>query len=93
MIMTDLIIEVLKDAVKGIKKFDKWVGDKAVEHDVLGQAARQYAARLEDRYNVMRVLGMSELVPLKDICAGECSGEDREPAAPIRTRVGRAVSA
>ncbi len=65
--MTSLIIEVLKGAVQGVKKFDKWAGDKAVERDLLGEAARQYAARLEDRYNTMRVLGMTEPVPLKSI--------------------------
>ena len=63
----NLITEVFKSAGRGVKRFDKWVGDKAVERDMLGLAARQYAQRLEDRYNTMRVLGMSEPVPLKDI--------------------------
>ena len=62
-----LITEVFKGAVRGIKRFDKWAGDKAVERDLLGIAARTYAARLEERYNTMRVLGMSKPVPLRSI--------------------------
>ena len=45
-VATTLITEVFKNAARGVKKFDKWAGDKAVEHDLLGQAARQYGAQL-----------------------------------------------
>lgn len=64
---TSLITDALKGAVGGLKRFDKWVGNKAIERDILGEAARAYAHRLEDRYNVMKVLGMSKPMPLRNI--------------------------
>ena len=70
-IASKIAVSILKDAFKaaanGIKALDKWVGDQAEKRDILGLAARQYAKRMEERYNAMRVLGMTKPVPLRNI--------------------------
>lgn len=62
-----LIRDVFSGAAQSVKKFSNWVADKAEERDVFGIAAHNYAVRMEKRYNVMRVLGMSEPLPLRDV--------------------------
>ena len=41
--------------------------DKYAENDPLGIATRKYIGNIIDRYNNVKVLGMSEPVPLKSI--------------------------
>lgn len=57
---SQLITDILKDSVKGVKG---WVVDKKNETDPLGLAAKKYANHLFEYLNVIRVIGMDR--PLK----------------------------
>ncbi|MCB0595195.1 MAG: NACHT domain-containing protein [Lewinellaceae bacterium] len=63
-IVTGFISEILKTAYQGIR--DKAKGEMK-EHDLLGAAAKKYGWKIADRYNFIRVFGMSEPVPLRNL--------------------------
>lgn len=60
-IATDFLTSVIKESYKGIKG---WALGKSKEKDFFGKQARKYAENLIENYNFIRVLGMSEPVPL-----------------------------
>ena len=59
-----VIIEVFKSIIYGA---EKWFADKKKTHDFFGQAARQYALKLEEQYGMIRILGMDRPISLRDI--------------------------
>jgi len=63
-IVTSFISEILKTAYKGIR--DKVKGE-VKEHDFFGTTAKKYGQKIADRYNFIRVFGMSEPIPLRNL--------------------------
>lgn len=63
-IATGFISEILKTAYQGIR--DKVKGEMK-EHDYFGTAAKKYGQKIASRYNYIRVFGMSEPVPLRNL--------------------------
>jgi ATPase subunit of ABC transporter with duplicated ATPase domains len=63
----NLITELFKISIQGVKDLAHWMSDEAKRHDILNLAAKKYVDRLEKRYNVMRIFGMHEPMPLKNI--------------------------
>jgi hypothetical protein len=63
----NLMTELFKLSVQGVKEFAHWLGDESKKHDPLNLAAKKYVERLEKRYNLMRIFGMSEPKPLKNL--------------------------
>ena len=61
------ISKLFTAALPGVKKLSDWAANEAERRDLLGRAGRQYAKRMEERYNTMKVLGMHEAIPLRDI--------------------------
>lgn len=66
-IMSSVINETIKEATKGIKNISKWLGVKSTEYDIIGLIVKRYEESVLERYDHMRILGMSEPVPLSDI--------------------------
>jgi predicted NACHT family NTPase len=62
-----LVTEIFRTGLKGLASAEEWMQKKSAEYDPLGIAARMYAHRMEERYNRMRIFGMTEPVPLRDI--------------------------
>ena len=63
-IVTGFISEILKTAYQGIR--DKVKGE-VKEHDFFGTTAKKYGQKIADRYNFIRVFGMSEPMPLRNL--------------------------
>jgi hypothetical protein len=51
---------------KALSDWNKW-RKKAEPYDFFGIAGRQYATRMAERYDSMKILGMAAPVPLRDI--------------------------
>jgi NACHT domain len=66
-VAVNLITETLKASLIGLKSAKDWFKSKSEEHDFFGRAARKYAAKVEERYNSMRIFGMNEPIPLRNI--------------------------
>ncbi|HEX8184141.1 MAG TPA: NACHT domain-containing protein, partial [Blastocatellia bacterium] len=66
-VAVNIITEVFKSCFSGLREAEAWVKDKSKEYDPLHKAARKYAERFEARYNSMRIFGMSNPVPLRNI--------------------------
>ena len=60
-IAVSVITEIFKVAYEGWPHAKKWLKEK------LGISARKYADRMEERYNSMKIFGMSEPKPIRDI--------------------------
>lgn len=60
----NIITEIFKSTYKEVKG---WVKEKDMEHDFLGRAAKKYGDKMIDRFNFVRIFGMSKPVPLKDL--------------------------
>lgn len=63
-IITGFISEILKTAYQGIR--DKVKGE-VKENDFFDIAAKKYGQKIADRYNFIRVFGMSEPMPLRNL--------------------------
>lgn len=59
--------EIFKTAAHGLSKFGEWAKAKNQENDYFGLAAKQYTTQLEKRYNLIRIIGMSEPIPLLSV--------------------------
>ena len=66
-IAVNLITEIFKEAVKGVKELAALVNERTKGRDFLGCVAKDYQKRLIRRYNVMRIFGMTKPVPLESI--------------------------
>jgi hypothetical protein len=62
-----MIAELFKRACEGIKAAKDWLEGVNREYDLFGIAARRYVNRLEERYNSIKILGMSSPLPLRDV--------------------------
>lgn len=63
-IVTGFISEILKNAYQSIR--DKVKGE-VKEHDFYGTAAKKYGQKIAKRYNYIRVFGMTEELPLRNL--------------------------
>lgn len=68
-VAANIITEVFKSSVKGVKEAKEWFKDKNAEYDVFGNAAKKYTDKVEERFNTIRILGMDRPVPLRNIYA------------------------
>lgn len=66
-VAVSLITEVFKTCFSGFREAEQWIKNKSKEYDPLGRAGRTYAERLEERYDFMRIFGMTKPVPLRNI--------------------------
>src|ERR1035437_2808006 len=58
---------IFASAWKSISKVPQWIQNKYREHDPFGVEAGLYSARIEDRYNTMRIIGMCRPMPIRNI--------------------------
>lgn len=66
-IVADIFIEIFKTSLQGLLKSGKWLFEKGKEKDFFGLAARKYAQKLNERYNIIRIFGMDKPIPLRSI--------------------------
>lgn len=63
----NIISRLFEVTYDGMVAAHKWIVAKGKKYDILGTAARRYAAQLERRYGTLRVLGMERPLSLRDI--------------------------
>lgn len=68
-IIEEIFKSTLKSATEGFAKkqlstFISWVSKKNDEYDVLSLGAEKYSSKISQKYNYIKVLGMSEPIPL-----------------------------
>src|SRR3972149_373205 len=63
----NIITELFKLVLKGLQQAETWLREEAKGHDPFGIAGRKYFTHVHERYNTMRILGMSHPVPLREI--------------------------
>jgi predicted NACHT family NTPase len=68
-VAANIITEVFKSSVKGVKEAKEWFKDKNAEYDIFGNAAQKYVDKVEERFNTIRILGMDKPVLLRNIYA------------------------
>jgi predicted NACHT family NTPase len=66
-VAANIITEIFKTTLLGVKEAKEWLKDKNKEYDVFGLAAKRYAEKLEERYNSIHIFGMTKPVPLRTI--------------------------
>ena len=66
-VAVDLITELFKKSLLGLREAEEWITERNRKYDPLGLAAKKYAERLEERYNYVRIFGMNEPVPLRNL--------------------------
>ena len=66
-VAAQIVLEIFKASFEGFKKADRWLRYINKKHDFFGGAARSYSKRIEERYNYVRIFGMSKPVPLRGI--------------------------
>ncbi|MCU1268420.1 MAG: putative NTPase family [Acidobacteria bacterium] len=59
--------EIFKSCYHGLKDSLDWIKGKNDERDFFGFAARRYTEQIEERYGTMRIFGMSESIPIRNI--------------------------
>ncbi len=63
----NVFTEIFKTTFKGLKTSKIWLSEKIKEHDFFKINAGKYVKKLKQRYDFMRVLGMSEPVSIRSI--------------------------
>jgi predicted NACHT family NTPase len=66
-VAANVIIEIFKESVKGVKGLSEFISSEAKSRDILGTAAKTYKAQMHSRYNYMRIFGMAKPIPLTKI--------------------------
>jgi hypothetical protein len=66
-VTADIIKATFEKAFDGFIKAETWLKGKNKKYDFLGLAARKYAKKMEERYNMIRIFGMDHPVPLRSI--------------------------
>jgi len=66
-IIGNIITEVFKTCLIGLKEADKWFQNKRKENDFFGIAADNYKNNLINRYDTIRIFGMTKPVSLRNI--------------------------
>jgi predicted NACHT family NTPase len=59
--------EIFRTGYQGIKDSLNWVQEKSAERDFFGSAAKRYRDQIEERYGTMRIFGMSQPIPIREI--------------------------
>lgn len=68
-VAANVIAEVFKYSVKGVKEVREWFKDKNTEYALFSSAAKNYTDKVEERFNTIRILGMDKPVLLRNIYA------------------------
>ncbi len=63
----NIVTELFKKSLVGVKEFGSWVSSKNKKHDPLGIAAKKYVSKLYRRYSYVRIIGMQNPVALRQI--------------------------
>ena len=63
----NLFTVIFKSTFKSIKTTKTWISEKVRENDYFNLNSSKYINKLEERYDIMRVLGMSEPVSIRTI--------------------------
>src|SRR5437867_407292 len=58
---------LFKSCYGGLRKAGHWVALENKERDFFGRAAARYVNRIQERYDTVRIFGMSEPVKLQSI--------------------------
>jgi hypothetical protein len=66
-IAASFITEIFKDALQGVHELSRFASNQASSHDLLGTVAHKYAANAFERFNTMKIFGMTDPMPLTDI--------------------------
>lgn len=62
-----VLTEIFKGTWSAAKVIPSWISNKYAQHDPFGFEASQYATTVERRYNMMRIIGMSSPMPIRNI--------------------------
>ncbi len=63
----NLITELFKECFQTFKAANSWVENTKIDKNFLSEAGEKYKRHLEERYDSMRIFGMSRPVPLRSI--------------------------
>jgi hypothetical protein len=66
-IATAVLIEICKEAIKGVRELSAYLKTEVEQRDLLGNAIRQYTLHLAERFTGVKILGMSAPLPLEQI--------------------------
>jgi predicted NACHT family NTPase len=66
-IAVSFLSEIFKEAIKGVGSLSSSLSNELLSHDVLGIAARRYRDHAFERFNVMKIFGMTDAIPLTNI--------------------------
>ena len=66
-VAVNIITEIFKGSVSGLKKAGKWVFSETAEKDILGKAVGEYFQNFLQNNNKLKILGMCEPVTLEDV--------------------------
>ena len=66
-VAVNIITEIFKGSVSGLKKAGKWIFSETAEKNILGKAAGEYFQNFLQNNNKLKILGMCEPVTLEDV--------------------------
>ena len=66
-VAVNIITKLFEESLHGLESFGRWIKGKTKESDPLGTAARNYANRMEERYNFIKIFSTSKPIPLRNI--------------------------
>jgi NACHT domain len=66
-VSVNVLTELFEMTLGSFRHADVWLKGKNKKYDPLGLAAKKYAQKMEDRYDSMRIFGMPQPVPLRNI--------------------------
>lgn len=66
-VATSLITEIFKTCFSSLKDAEEWLKIKKRQHDPLGIAAKKYSEKVEELYNSIKIIGMNNPLPLRNI--------------------------
>ncbi|MEW6738246.1 MAG: NACHT domain-containing protein, partial [Acidobacteriota bacterium] len=62
-----VVTRLFKECFRTFANAGEWVKESTIQQDFLGKAGKVYTDTLERRYGTIRIMGMSEPVPLRNI--------------------------
>ena len=66
-VAANILTEIFKSTLSGLKDTERWLQKKSKSYDFLNLSAQKYAEKIEKQYNIMRIFGMKEPMPLRNI--------------------------
>jgi predicted NACHT family NTPase len=66
-VAANLIVELFKETIKQGKKLKNIFQEQTEKYDILGKIAKKYLEALEQKYNFVKIFGMSKPIPLRNI--------------------------